>query len=305
MARRPCYAHERAKAAGCRRGCRSFASCSSRRCCLAAFYGGASLYFNEPPAPGDIPPHGVPAAQWRPNPLWLPSYAAIELGIGVRPSADGFIFTGRMGRALYGVSRLIYRNAAARPDRLVRRRGGSKIRRAETVRVNRGRKTLHTRIYFPDFGRILLRAYPSALELGRLVFCSKKGCRRYADDRMYDRSARRHAQRSVRRPTEHFWHIVETVPAPTWSIRLFSIIGNQIRCRTRRSGVALPGFSEPLDAERFQGARQLAAHDQPPQPPSAMRRTGASNYQREERLPTAQTQAFSRRKGPMRFCWRN
>src|ERR1700719_1433858 len=70
---------------------------------LGGVYGGASLYFNEPPAPGDIPPHGIPAAQWQPNPLWLPSYAAIELGIGVKPSSEGYVFTGRRGHALYAV----------------------------------------------------------------------------------------------------------------------------------------------------------------------------------------------------------
>lgn len=73
---------------------------------LGGVYGAASLYFNEPPVPGDIPPHGVPSAQWQPSPLWFPSYLAIELGIGVRRAADGYVFSGRMGHAYYAVSSL-------------------------------------------------------------------------------------------------------------------------------------------------------------------------------------------------------
>jgi hypothetical protein len=75
---------------------------------LGGIYGGVSLYFNEPPPPGDVPPHGVPSAQWQPSPLWLPSYIAIALKIGVSRSADGYVFSGRMGHASYAVSSLFF-----------------------------------------------------------------------------------------------------------------------------------------------------------------------------------------------------
>jgi len=71
---------------------------------LGSVYGAASLYFNTPPLPGDISPQGVPAAQWSPSPLWLPSYVAYKCQLGVRHINAGYIFVGRLGRATYGSS---------------------------------------------------------------------------------------------------------------------------------------------------------------------------------------------------------
>jgi len=45
---------------------------------LGAIYGGASLYFNTLPMPGDFPPDGVPSARWEPSAIWLPSWSIIE-----------------------------------------------------------------------------------------------------------------------------------------------------------------------------------------------------------------------------------
>lgn len=73
-----------------------------------ALYGGASLYFNTPPLPGDSPPGEIPAAQWQPSPLWLPSFIAFQLRIGVRPSPIGYVFTGRMGHAAHGSASIFF-----------------------------------------------------------------------------------------------------------------------------------------------------------------------------------------------------
>ena len=73
-----------------------------------ALYGGVSLNFNTPPPAGDVPPHGAPAAEWSPNPVWLPAYVAIKLQIGVAPSPLGYVFTGRMGYALFAVASIAF-----------------------------------------------------------------------------------------------------------------------------------------------------------------------------------------------------
>ena len=69
-----------------------------------AVYGGVSLYYNAPPPPGDVPPVGVPSAQWSPSPLWLPSFITIKTGIGVRHTPVGYVVNGRMGHALYAAA---------------------------------------------------------------------------------------------------------------------------------------------------------------------------------------------------------
>jgi hypothetical protein len=66
-----------------------------------AVYGGASLYYNAPPPPGDRPPGGTPSAEWAPSPLLLPSFITIKFGIGVRHTPTGYVVTGRLGNALY------------------------------------------------------------------------------------------------------------------------------------------------------------------------------------------------------------
>lgn len=75
---------------------------------LGALYGGASLFFNAPPRAGDIPPRGVPAAQWEPSPLWLPSFLALKLGIGSSRTPLGYVFTGASGHALYAMVSVIF-----------------------------------------------------------------------------------------------------------------------------------------------------------------------------------------------------
>lgn len=78
-------------------------------CLMAgAVYGGASLYFNAPPLPGDEPPGGIPSAQWNPSPLWLPSYLAFKCELGVKRSPIGYVFSGRLGRAAYGSTSIIF-----------------------------------------------------------------------------------------------------------------------------------------------------------------------------------------------------
>lgn len=74
---------------------------------LGAVYGGVSLYFNSPPLPGDIPPNGIPSAQWTPNPIWLPSFLAMKFQLGIHPSEIGYIFTGRLGHAIYGSASIL------------------------------------------------------------------------------------------------------------------------------------------------------------------------------------------------------
>src|SRR3954463_3313581 len=66
---------------------------------LGACYGGAAIYFGSPPPPGDVPPHGIPAAQWEPNALWLPSFIPLKLNLGLKPSALGYVYQGRSGQA--------------------------------------------------------------------------------------------------------------------------------------------------------------------------------------------------------------
>jgi len=69
---------------------------------LGAIYGGASLYINALPIPGDTPPHGIPSAQWEPSPLALPSWILIKAGVFVRRGADGYRFTSALGHAAFG-----------------------------------------------------------------------------------------------------------------------------------------------------------------------------------------------------------
>jgi len=73
---------------------------------LGAIYGGLSLYLDPVPRAGDIPPTGIPAAQWHPNPLCLPTYLAIALRAGVAPSPQGYVFRGRTGHALFAAATL-------------------------------------------------------------------------------------------------------------------------------------------------------------------------------------------------------
>jgi hypothetical protein len=73
-----------------------------------AVYGGAGLYFNAPPRAGDVPPRGLPAAQWEPNPAWLPNFLALKIGIGVRRETDGYHFSGSAGYALYGSASIVF-----------------------------------------------------------------------------------------------------------------------------------------------------------------------------------------------------
>jgi hypothetical protein len=68
---------------------------------LGAIYGGASLYFNALPLPGDIPPNGIPAAQWEPSPLWLPSWMLLKAQIFTRREPDGYRYTSQLGYAAF------------------------------------------------------------------------------------------------------------------------------------------------------------------------------------------------------------
>ena len=75
---------------------------------LGAVYACASLYVNSPPRAGDIPPEGVPAASWEPNPLFLPSYLALKLRIGSERTPLGYVFSGRAGLAFYGSASVFF-----------------------------------------------------------------------------------------------------------------------------------------------------------------------------------------------------
>ncbi|HYG75585.1 MAG TPA: hypothetical protein VEK08_11330 [Planctomycetota bacterium] len=75
---------------------------------LGGVYGGACIYFDPVPRAGDVPPRGIPAAQWQPSPLFLPSYMAISLRLGIEPSPKGYVFTGRMGPALYATASVFF-----------------------------------------------------------------------------------------------------------------------------------------------------------------------------------------------------
>jgi hypothetical protein len=68
---------------------------------LGAAYGGTSLHFNALPLPGDVPPNGIPSAQWEPSPLWSPSWLLIKAGVFVRHDADGYRFTSKLGQAAF------------------------------------------------------------------------------------------------------------------------------------------------------------------------------------------------------------
>ena len=70
---------------------------------LGGVYGGASLYFNALPIPGDVPPPGagVPSAVWEPSPLWLPSWALIQARVLVRHLPDGYRFSSQLGQAAF------------------------------------------------------------------------------------------------------------------------------------------------------------------------------------------------------------
>jgi hypothetical protein len=75
---------------------------------LGAIYGAASLYFDSPPRAGDIPPRGLPAALWEPNPLLLPGFLALKLGVGTHRTPDGYVFSGAAGYALYGMVSIVF-----------------------------------------------------------------------------------------------------------------------------------------------------------------------------------------------------
>lgn len=70
---------------------------------LGAAYGGAALYFGGPPWPGAKIPGEVPAAEWRPSPIWLPVFAAVHSGAGVKHTDRGYAFEGRGGQAVFGL----------------------------------------------------------------------------------------------------------------------------------------------------------------------------------------------------------
>ena len=71
---------------------------------LGGVYGGASLYFNALPIPGDVPPPGagIPSADWEPSPLWLPSWVLIRGHVFVRHTLDGYRFSSQLGHAAFG-----------------------------------------------------------------------------------------------------------------------------------------------------------------------------------------------------------
>jgi hypothetical protein len=73
-----------------------------------ALYGGVSLSYNAPPPPGDIAPNGASAAEWSPNPAWLPAFAAIKLHIGVAATPRGYVFSSRIGYALHAVTSIVF-----------------------------------------------------------------------------------------------------------------------------------------------------------------------------------------------------
>lgn len=68
---------------------------------LGAAYGGAALYFDAPPPPGYEAPSGLRAAAWEPSPVWLPTYAALKLGVGVAHGPEGYVFSSRLGHAAH------------------------------------------------------------------------------------------------------------------------------------------------------------------------------------------------------------
>ena len=70
---------------------------------LGGVYGGASLYFNALPIPGDFPPAGagIPSAQWEPSPLWLPSFSLIKTHTLVTHAADGYRHSSQFGHAAF------------------------------------------------------------------------------------------------------------------------------------------------------------------------------------------------------------
>ena len=70
---------------------------------LGGVYGGASLYFNALPIPGDIPPPGagVPSAKWEPSPLWLPSFLLIKMHALVTHSGDGYRYSSQFSHAAF------------------------------------------------------------------------------------------------------------------------------------------------------------------------------------------------------------
>ena len=74
---------------------------------LGALYGGASLYFNALPKPGDFPPNGIPSAQWEPSPLWAPSWILIKAGVFVQHDADGYRFTSQLGQAGFASASIV------------------------------------------------------------------------------------------------------------------------------------------------------------------------------------------------------
>ncbi|MEI6231856.1 MAG: hypothetical protein WCT04_02300 [Planctomycetota bacterium] len=70
---------------------------------LGGIYGGASMYFNALPIPGDTPPPGmgVPSAMWEPSPVWLPSWLMIRASILVRHDPDGYRYSSQLSQAAF------------------------------------------------------------------------------------------------------------------------------------------------------------------------------------------------------------
>lgn len=69
---------------------------------LGAAYAGLGLYLDAVPPPGYVPLGGVPASAWEPSPLWLPGYLMVKLGVGLRHTPEGYVFTGQLGYASFG-----------------------------------------------------------------------------------------------------------------------------------------------------------------------------------------------------------
>lgn len=67
---------------------------------LGAIYGGASLYFNDPPSIHYIDEQGWhPSYTWEPSPLWLPTFIPIKLQWFVVWTRSGYMFRSRMSYA--------------------------------------------------------------------------------------------------------------------------------------------------------------------------------------------------------------
>src|SRR5262245_61843385 len=74
---------------------------------LGAVYGGASLYFNEPPPPNGSLPDGSQSWNWRPSPLWLPTYLLMKLEWFITLTKSGYVFRTRMAYASFSSFSLV------------------------------------------------------------------------------------------------------------------------------------------------------------------------------------------------------